>query len=311
MKNKVLQSGLIILLSLAILLAGCQKNSPNQKPAVQGAKTSAEPIPSQEDNQPTLLAKSGVPDSLPWENDPEFKAAQEKNDTPVLMASYCTVLKDPLPGEESNVHLGAQYMKGAIVAPGRIYSQNRRAGPYSWGRGFKEGPVYLGSMVRRCVGGGVCKLASTLYNVTVLSDLPVVERYPHRMPVPYVPYGQDATVSFGVKDFKFKNSTSDPIMIWAQGVDNRLYMAIYGKGNPPQVVWHHQWLKTYATRKTYRSNYQLAKGEEKIVVEGMDGGVVKSWVTLTYDNGTSVIKSLGKSYYDPLPYVIEVGKRNP
>lgn len=310
MNIRILRSALVILLSFVILLTGCQKNSSNQKPALKETKTSAGELPSRTNNQPTLLAKSGIPDILPWENDPDFKAAQEKNDTPVLMASFCTVLKDPLPGEESNVHLGARYLKGTVIAPGAIFSQNRRVGPYSWGRGFKEGPVYLGSRVSRCVGGGVCKIASTLYNVTVLSDLPVVERYPHRMPVPYVPYGQDATVSFGVKDFKFRNSTSAPIMIWAEGVDNRLYMAFYGKKEPPEVVWHHQWLKTYATRKTYRSNYQLPKGQEKVVVEGMDGGVVKSWVTLTYPDGNSVIRSLGRSYYDPLPYVIEVGKRN-
>ncbi|MGE5379910.1 MAG: VanW family protein [Methylocystaceae bacterium] len=304
-----MKSAVVLLLSVVILLTGCQKNSINQKPTLKGAETSTNSSPHKKaSSEPTLLVKSGIPAVLPWENDQEFLAVQEKVDARILMASFCTVLKDPLPGEESNVHLGAQYLKGTVVAPGEIFSQNRKIGPYSWGRGFRMGPAYLGSSVKTCVGGGVCKIASTLYNVTVLSNLPIIERYPHRMPVPYVPYGQDATVSFGVKDYKFKNTTNAPLLIWAQGVDNRLYMAFYGQSQPPQVEWHHQWLRTYQTRKVYRANYQLPKGEERVVVEGMDGGVIKSWVTLTQANGTSMIKQLGKSYYDPLPYLIEVGK---
>ncbi|MGE5454779.1 MAG: VanW family protein [Methylocystaceae bacterium] len=309
MTKQISQGVLIILLSFAILLVGCQKNSINQKPALQGTKTSTKSTPVEEVSSPVLLAKSGIPAALPWENDSDFLAAKEKYGATMLVASFCTVLKDPLPGEESNVHLGAKYLKGTVVEPGVIFSQNRKVGPYSWGRGFKLGPAYLGSAVKSCVGGGVCKIASTLYNVTVLSNLPVIERYPHRMPVPYVPYGQDATVSYGNKDFKFKNTTDTPILIWAQGVDNRLYMGFYGQSKSPKVEWHHQWLKTYATRKIYRANYQLPKGEEKVMVEGMDGGVVKSWVTLTLADGTKSEKSLGKSYYDPLPYIIDVGKK--
>ena len=37
------------------------------------------------------------------------------------------------------------------------------------------------------------------YNVAVLSNLKIIERHNHSMPVPYVPYGQDATVAYGSK----------------------------------------------------------------------------------------------------------------
>ena len=89
-------------------------------------------------------------------------------------------------------------------------------------------------------GGGVCKIATTLYNLAVLSNLEVIERHNHSMPVNYVPYGQDATVAYGVKDLRFKNTTENSILIWAEMIGNRLYMGFYGSEKPPKVIWNHE-----------------------------------------------------------------------
>jgi vancomycin resistance protein YoaR len=249
--------------------------------------------------------ESGPADSVPWETYSNFLSKQEEAGTPVRMAAFNTVLHDPLPGEEQNVHLAARILAGKIVKPGQVFSQNVSIGPYNSERGFQKGPMYLGSQLVTTTGGGVCKMASTLYNVTILCNLPVVERHAHGMPVPYVPYGLDATVSYGDKDFQFKNNLSHPILIWAQGVDNTLYVAFYGQSQPPKVEWHHQILYSNKAPRIYRPNWKLSPGEEKVVVEGMDGAGVKSWVTVTNIDGTSTEKQLSGSYYSPMPYVIE------
>lgn len=223
-------------------------------------------------------ASSGPVTSLPWEDTDRFKEAQKASDTSVLMAAYRTVLRDPLPGEEYNVHLAADMLAGIVVAPGEVFSQNQRIGPYTESRGFKKGPTYMGSQLTTTVGGGVCKIASTLYNVTILSNLQVVERHNHGMPVPYVPYGQDATVAYGALDFKFKNNTSHPVLIWAQGIDNILYIAFYSRAKPPKVEWHHEVLHVQKAPVIYRKSPDLEPGVEKTALEGMDGAVVKSGV---------------------------------
>ncbi|WP_238472951.1 VanW family protein [Desulforamulus profundi] len=97
--------------------------------------------------------------------------------------------------------------------PGKIFSQNNTIGPYTSYKGYQTGPTYAGCNVTRTVGGGVCKIASLLYNVATLSDLKVIMRSPHSMTVPYVSPGQDATVFYGVKDFRFINDTEGPVVI--------------------------------------------------------------------------------------------------
>lgn len=253
--------------------------------------------------------ESGPTTDLPWEKDERFLQSQAESQTPILMAAYRTVLHDPLPGEEENVHLAARLLAGTVVMPGEVLSQNKKIGPYVQERGFQKGPTYSGPNLITTIGGGVCKIASTLYNVTVLSNLQVVERHAHSMPVPYVPYGQDATVSYGVRDFKFKNNTESPVLIWAQGVGNSLYIGFYGTQKPPVVEWNHKTIKVIKAGEIHRINPALPPDSaEKLLIEGMDGGIVKSWVTIKNPDGTITTKELGKSYYNPMHYLYEKGR---
>ncbi|MDP4093873.1 MAG: VanW family protein [Bacillota bacterium] len=253
------------------------------------------------------ITGSGPTAEVPWTSDEAFKKAQTDNGTPVMMAGYKTVLRDPLPGEEYNVHLAARLLAGKVIQPGQVFSQNGQIGPYNEEKGFQKGPTYIGSQLTTTVGGGVCKIASTLYNVTILSNLQIVERHAHSMPVPYVPYGQDATVAYGARDFKFRNDTQYPIMIWAQGVENTLYIAFYGKEQPDKVEWHHEVLGTEKAPVVQRKSPELPSGSTKQVLEGMDGATVKSWITVLKPDGTVTVKNLGISSYRPMAYIVEVG----
>ncbi len=250
---------------------------------------------------------SGAIVSMPWEHDHDFLEAIATNNAFLRMAAYRTVLPDPLPGEEYNVHLAAKMLCGTVIEPDQVFSHNETIGPYTESKGFKLGPTYIGSVMTTTVGGGVCKIASTLYNVTILSNLEIIERHPHSMPVPYVPYGQDATVAYGMKDFKFRNNTSFPILIWAQGIDNSLYIAFYSQTKPPKVEWHHEIVKLVKRHQLYRNNITLPAGSEKVVVKGMDGGVVKTWISVKRNDGSYETKSLGQFYYSPIPDVIDKG----
>ncbi len=249
---------------------------------------------------------SGPERNMPWINDSEFIEAVARNKTYVMLGGYKTVLKDPLPGEEYNVHLAADMLAGIVVKPGAIFSQNDAIGPYIESRGFRKGPTYIGTMVTTTVGGGVCKIASALYNVAVLSGVKITERHNHTMPVPYVPYGQDATVSYGNKDFKFMNTTDSDILIWAKGVDNVLYMAFYGSRPAPAVEWVHEVLETTEAPVVYRINTSLAEDEKRLLMEGMDGAVVKSWIRIGEGNEAEM-KYMGLSRYQPMPHLIEKG----
>ena len=244
--------------------------------------------------------------NFPWRNDEDFLDSKVKYNTPILMAGFCAVLKNPLPGEEFNVNLAAQSINRKVIRPNKVFSQNSTIGPYNENNGYKVGATYVGGKIVMDTGGGVCKIATTLYNLVVLSNLEIVERYYHSMPINYVPYGQDATVAYGIKDFKFKNTTDGNILIWSELIGNRLYMAFYGTEHPPEITWSHEINNIIKPSIKYVKNENLNNGEMKTIIQGLDGATVKSKIQIKYNDGTIKIKDMGISQYEPLPELIEI-----
>ena len=244
---------------------------------------------------------------LPWEYTARFRNTLEKNNTPVLMAAYKATLPDPIKAEGYNIGLAARQLAGKVVQPGEIFSQNTAIGPYTEYRGYQAGPTYAGNQLVTTVGGGVCKIASMLYNLATFCDLKIIMRSCHSMTVPYVPPGQDATVYYGVKDLRFLNNTKGPILIWSEKVDDTLYMAFYGQQKPPKVTWHHEIKKCTKYWTEYRYNPSLPPGNEKTIMPGQNGYVVKSWVIVEYPDGKVVKKDKGTSWYSASPCIIERG----
>ena len=249
---------------------------------------------------------SGQVDNMPWRNNIDFLNAKEKYNTPRLIAGFCAVLKDPLPGEEYNVNFASEKLRGQVIKSGEIFSQNISIGPYTKLKGFKDGASYSAGKIVMTEGGGVCKIATSLYNLAVLSNLEIVERHNHSMPVNYVPLGQDATVAYGIKDFKFRNTTDNPIFIWSEMIGNRLYMGFYGMEKPPKIKWSHEISNITEFSTQYIKNEKLAPGEMKVFKEGQNGSLVKSTIKIVYGDNHYEIKNMGISHYNPLPKLVEV-----
>ncbi|NLW17455.1 MAG: hypothetical protein GX033_07425 [Firmicutes bacterium] len=248
-----------------------------------------------------------VTDSLPWEDDQAFKELCANHRAHIRMGAYATTLPNPHPGELHNFTRAAEIVAGYVLAPNEVFSMLQVIGPFDASNGFQEGLVYVGGQVELGMGGGVCKMATTLYNTAILADLPIVARRNHSMLVPYASPGQDATVSSSGIDLKFKNDTGHPIVIWAATVDNTLYVAFYGQRTPAQVIWHHEVLQVQERPVVRRPNPDLAPGEERVIIAGAEGIVVKSWLELHYADGRIAKRDLGVDWYRPMARIIEYG----
>ncbi len=243
---------------------------------------------------------------LPWEGNEELAALRKRCGAAFTMGAFQTTLPDPLFGEEENIAQAAKHLAGAVIESGAVFSLDRQLGPRTRARGYTMGPMYLGNQILPTVGGGICKIASTLYNVIVLADLPVIERHPHTMLVPYVPPGQDATISRGTKDLKFGNPHPLPLVIWSQSLNRTLYIAIYGPVPAPPVKWSHQIFSRVAPPTVRVRNWSLPKGSSRMVQGGYDSMGVRSWVVVSYPDGRNIRKNMSVDYYQAMPRIIEI-----
>ena len=113
----------------------------------------------------------------------------------------------------SNIALAAKLFNGTVLMPGEEFSYNGVVGSRTSDKGFLPAPAYVSGESVQEIGGGVCQGSSTIYLATLRANLEIVERYNHGYIASYVPHGMDATVYYGVKDFRFRNDTPFPIKV--------------------------------------------------------------------------------------------------
>lgn len=148
---------------------------------------------------------------------------------PIPMAQYSTRFDPTLANRTENIRLAAKALDGKLLAPGERFSFNNSVGERIAQAGYKEALIIEGNTYMPGLGGGVCQVSSTLYNVVLRAHLEVIERHPHSLPVNYVPPGKDATVSYPILDFKFRNSTDAYLLIRSSVVGNILTFQFYKK----------------------------------------------------------------------------------
>ena len=131
-----------------------------------------------------------------------------------------------------NIIVACQRINGVVLKPGDVFSYNQVVGPRDMSAGFRMAPVIIHGELKPGMGGGVCQVSSTLYNAVALAGLEIVSRSHHAFPVHYVPPGRDATVAYGSIDFRFRNNTSSPVAIAANGTGGRVEMRVFGRPKP-------------------------------------------------------------------------------
>ncbi len=133
-----------------------------------------------------------------------------------VLGTYTTYYNAWKVGRSHNVALSASAINGTILKPGDTFSFNEVVGERTAARGYQNAPVIVDGKFEDGLGGGICQTSTTLYNAALLADMKIVERESHFFPATYVPYGLDATVSWGEIDFKFQNARQSDVYILAQ-----------------------------------------------------------------------------------------------
>jgi len=128
----------------------------------------------------------------------------------------------------NNIELSSGAINGLVLMPGDEFSFNGVVGARTLERGYKYAPALSRGETIMSVGGGVCQTSSTLYAAIRLTDLNVTEQQRHGKPVPYLPWGHDATVFYPYLDFKFVNNTNYPLRIEMDLDDRYVTARVWG-----------------------------------------------------------------------------------
>ena len=193
-----------------------------------------------EENREVVLPTRSVQPAIAAEDGPMLGIRE-------LIQEASTVYGGTLPERMHNVELAAARLHGVVLAPGQTFSFNEAVGEVSYRSGYKKGYGITQSegevITIPSEGGGICQVATTLFQSVFWAGLPVVERNWHLYWIPR--YGRapngitglDATVDqvfdknynlLYEVDFKFQNNTGNYLLIQTEADKEHIYFRLYG-----------------------------------------------------------------------------------
>lgn len=206
----------------------------------------------------------------------------------------------------------AAYKINDVLASGETFFLSKHLEPISFAEGYREAKVIVNGRIEEGIGGGVCQIASTLYNAVLLTNLDIVRRQNHSLPVAYVPLGRDATYTSDGIDFIFKNNSKYPVFIESYCEDNKIYVNLFSheslKPSFDEIKFQSETVEVVNAPATqYVEDETLVKGTEIQEVTPLEGKKVKLY-KLYYQDDTLIKKEVvDTSYYKPRAEIIKIG----
>lgn len=229
-----------------------------------------------------------------------------------VLATYSTTYDATETNRVKNLQTASERCNGTIVYPGEEFSFHKTIGTRTIANGYASAHSFAGGKVVNTVGGGICQVSSTLYNIVLKTDLEVTERKAHGMYVKYAEPSVDATIAEGSIDFKFKNNRNYPIMIESELKDGTLTMSILGiKEETDKVIEIESVVLETLSYSTVRENDStMLKGTTKVVQEPVDGYISEAYKVVKDTDGNVISRTLiSKDKYIPTNEIIKVGTK--
>ena len=226
--------------------------------------------------------------------------------------SYFTTMYDPGDRDRStNLRLACEKLNGKVIMPGETFSYNKTLGPRTVAAGYKNGKVYENGKVVDGIGGGICQISSTLYNAVLMANLEIVERRNHQFVTSYVGPGRDATVVYGVTDFKFKNTRTYPIRLVASSKNGVATISIFGIKEEKEYTFEFRTSKisTIPFTTQYIEDNTLTAGKEVVEQKGSNGQITETYIIKKLNGKVVSTKLLSKDTYSAMTRIVKRGTK--
>jgi vancomycin resistance protein YoaR len=223
------------------------------------------------------------------------------------LSDYSTSLPAGQSNRRGNIELATRKLNDQYIKPGDVFSFNEIVGPRTAANGFLMAPVILEGNLVPGIGGGICQVATTIYNAAMNVGLPIVERSVHANFISHYPAGRDATVVDGQLDLKFKNDTGGTLLIKGVVAPDAVIFRIYGPKTGRVTVFGEPVVTNYTGYETkIETDTALPPGARIMEQSGVTGRTVQVSRKVSKDNKV-LIDEVTTSRYRPRVERIRVG----
>lgn len=246
------------------------------------------------------------------EEEPRIKEDDLKSIKDVL-GTCTTDFSSSGAARSKNLANGAAKINGKILMPGDTLSGYECMSPFTTENGYFTAAAYENGQVVDSVGGGVCQIATTLYDASLMAELTITQRQNHSMIVNYVKPSMDAAIAGTYKDIKITNPYETPIYVEGGTSGRKLTFTIYGKETRPanrKVEYISETISTTDPGAPQEKvDNTLAPGTRKQVQSAHTGLKSRLWKVVTVDGVEKERTILHTDTYNASKAIILVGPK--
>lgn len=257
----------------------------------------------------TVTVTAVVEESTPRVTAADLETIQD------VLGTFSTDFSSSGAARSTNLTVGAAKINGHLLMPGETLSGYECLQPFTTENGYKAAAAYENGQVVDSIGGGVCQIATTLYNASLLAELEITQRQNHSMIVTYVKPSRDAAIAGTFKDIKVTNPYDTPIYVEGYTEGRQLVFTIYGQETRPdnrEIRFESETLSVMdpgAPKEV--PNPALAPGARRQVQSAHRGLRSRLWKVVTVDGVETERTILSTDTYNASPAIVQVGPAVP
>lgn len=229
-----------------------------------------------------------------------------------LLGSFSTDFSTSGAGRAKNVTNGCSKINGTILYPGDSFDMAKTVSPFTQENGYELAGAYQNGTTVESFGGGICQVATTLYNAVIRAELEITMRFNHSMLVSYVQPSMDAAIAGDYKDLRFKNNLDAPVYIEGYCSGGVIYFNVYGKETRPanrELSFESETVSTTDPETKFNLDSSLAIGYWSVDQSAHTGCVAQLWKIVKVDGEQQSRDLFNKSNYQASPKIITIGTK--
>lgn len=282
--------------------AGANDGAAVGAPEASGAAEASDP----EDSAPPAVEVLVQPTPTEMTFDEAYEAGLVEE-----ISSYTTeyLNTEASANRRHNIHLAADKLNNSIVSGGGgVWSFYETTGECDEEAGFLGAGVIIEGEHDDAVGGGICQVATTVFNAVYESGFPVVRRYNHTLYLSNYPDGRDAAVNWPDLDLRWENDCASDVLLRCSYTDTSLTVTLYGVDPGYEVSTQtDDWQEGEAYKIKVKCDEDLDQGDFYLAVSGVNASSISVRRTVCDRDGNIVREDVFSSHYQPEDEVVMAG----
>ncbi len=204
-----------------------------------------------------------------------------------------------------NIHHMADKLNNSVNFANSSWSMLKIAGEIGESTGYKQAGQIVDGLTVKDFGGGVCQVATTVFNAVYESGYPISVRHNHSLYMSTYPDGRDAAIAWPDLDLAWKNNTASDVLVTTSYTDTTVSVYLWGVNQGYTISsTTSAWEPSDAFKIKVTYDPAMKEKKDHIEKKGQNGKSITVTRTIFDRYGNLISEDTFTSTYDPVNQIV-------